>query len=250
MTISVYRSESGTQRAPGHEWVRWLDVRLPVTIEEGQSALDLIATKIAGLESFASDVPERAAGAEYALRKWSERLAEIEWAMERLRAGEPAASLELARERAAHAETMHRLDAMRVEVSALRARAGKAQKEQEGRGVVDGLREQVAVLNTAIKNRDATIERLRAPAGEMPLLGGGPNPRAVGREHELSAQVLDALDDMIAAGATHTKMSRYTAFKLNAQLPRGYRTIWREMHLARVAEAAEAFVDMSAEGGR
>ena len=34
------RTRSGTQRAPGHEWVRWLDVRLPVTIEEGQSALD------------------------------------------------------------------------------------------------------------------------------------------------------------------------------------------------------------------
>lgn len=250
MTVNVYRSDLGTQRTAGYEWVRWLDVRLPVTVEEGQAALDLIATKIAGLESFASDVPERAAGAEYALRKWSERLAEIEWAMERLRAGEPSASLELARERAAHAETALHLDAMRAEVNVLRAKASKAQKDQESRGVVNGLREQVAVLNTAIKNRDATIERLRAPAGEMPLLGGGANPRAIGREHEISAQVLDALDDMIAAGATHTKKSRYAAYKLSAQLPRGYRTIWCEMHLARVIEAADAFVDMSAEGGR
>lgn len=236
--------------------MRWLDVRLPVTIEEGQSALDLIATKIAELESFASDVPERAAGAEYALRKWSERLAEIEWAMERLRAGEPSASLELARERAAHAETMRKLDAMRVQVKALESKATRLERHRSASDadIIQGLQTQNAGLLRAVEERNAAIERLKA-APKQPT-PAAPDAREMKRRliesvHEHCASGLEAFDELRAAGVTLPPISRFIAYKFASALPVGYRAKWKALHLARVEGAAAAFVEPEeGEGGR
>ena len=242
--VSVWRSDEAARREAGHDWVRWLDVRIPVTIAEGEAALDLIATKVAGLEKMIADVPDRAGAAQYALRKWEERLAEVEWTMERLRAGDALPSMDLARERAAHAETVKKLDAARVQVKSLETKVAmlSQQRSKGDEKTIAGLREQVAVLFAGLGKRDAMIAALRTPEGEVPIIARGVDPRGAAKMHETAAAALEAIDDMVAGGAQHTRLSRYTEWKLASILPVGYRVLWRDVHLARSVEAAETFV--------
>jgi hypothetical protein len=237
MTASVYRNDSETQRSVGHDRVRWLDVRLPVTIEEGQSALDLIATKIAGLESQVLSVPGRALAVAYATQKWEERRAEIEWWVVRMRAGESVASMELAKERAAHAETARRLDEARRAPMTDKGRSMTASE----RAIVRGLRESVANLTTAVQQRDAAIERLKADKPAAPVLAADAAAvkRAyVARQHEIAASALECIDEITANGGAHTPVSAMIHTTMVQSLAAGYREKWRIVHRPRIEDAA------------
>lgn len=271
MTTQVWRDMTEVAVRPNQDtrWVRYSDVRMPVTVAEADSALDLISTKIANIEARLADNPGNEPELENALTKWGERLVEVEWTTARLRAGEVAPSMDLARERASHAETIKKLDAARAQVKSLeskvatlaRYRHTEASESKVGglraeldrlRVAIDdrnakiergtaGLREHVASLNVAIAKRDAMIESLRAPSGEVPMRARGEDPRGAARQHEMSASALEAIDDMVAGGAQHTLLSQYMAWKLASVLPIGYRVLWRDVHLARAVEAAHAF---------
>jgi hypothetical protein len=245
MAISVYRDNPETYRSTGHDWVRWLDVRLPMTIEEAALALDLIATKIAGLESQLLSVPARAHAVEYAMQKWGERRAEIEWSMERLRAGEPVASIELAKERAAHAETMRRFDEARTQITAMRrvfmAEKGGSMAAPE-REIVRGLRVALAAMKTAVEKRDVTISLLKSekPAAPVLAVDAAAVKRAyVARQHELAASALECIDDVVANGGAHTLVSAMIHASITDSLAAGYRDKWRIIHRPRIDAAAE-----------
>ena len=252
MTLSVYRdTTTTTQRPAGHDWLRWLDVRLPVTVDEGDAALDLIATKIAGLEVLAREVPDRALSAEYALRKWSERLAEVEWTVERLRAGDAPASMDLARERSAHSDTTKKLAESRASLAAADQKIESMRQESTGlrrkgaRSWVSdaerGLREANAGLLTAVRQRDATIERLRAAAPPAPVFtaDAADVKRAyIARQHENAATALEAIDEIIANGGSHTPVSAMIVTHMADTLAAGYRERWRLLQRPRIEAAA------------
>ena len=232
--------------------MRWLDVRLPVTIEEAALALTLIATKIAVLESQLLSVPGRAHAVGYAVQKWEERRAEIEWSMERMRAGDPVASIELAKERAAHAETMRRFNEARSEVTVTR-RASMAEKggsmTAPEREIVRGLRVALDAMKTAVQKRDVTIALMKADKPAAPVLAADAAAvkRAyVARQHELAASALECIDDVVANGGAHTLVSAMIHTSIADSLAAGYREKWRIIHRPRI-DAAAALTDAEAQ---
>lgn len=248
MAISVYRNEPEPPRITGNDYVRWFDVRLPITIEEGEASLTLIATKISALERELLLVPGRSQVVTYAAQKWKDRHAEIEWMVERMRAGESAPSMDLARERAAHAETAKKLDAARLQAKSLESKVTTLvsyRHTEASESKLGGLRMEIASLRGAIQDRNATIESLRsAPATIAAHTAAAAvkaeHRRDVDRMHEVSSEALEAMDSMTAAGATHTSMSHLVWTKLNSCLPGGFRARWRAVHLPRLADAAAA----------
>ena len=255
MTISVYR-DVAAETNQDHRWLRYSDVRMPVTVAEGEAALDLISTKIASIEARLADNPSNEPELTNALNKWGERLAEVEWTTERLRAGEAVPSMDLAKERAAHAETMRKLDAMRVQVKALESKATRLERHRSASDadIIQGLQTQNAGLLRAVEERNATIERLKA-APKQPT-PAAPDAREMKRRliesvHEHCASGLEAFDELRAAGVTLPPISRFIAYKFASALPVGYRAKWKALHLARVEGAAAAFVEPEdGEGGR
>lgn len=254
MTISVYRDMTA-ETNQDHRWVRYSDVRMPVTVAEGEAALDLISTKIANIEARLADNPNNEPELVNALTKWGERLAEVEWTTARLRAGEAAPSMDLARERAAHAEATRKLDAMRVQLKALESKAARLSRHrgQTDEEIIEGLRTHNASLLRAIEDRNATIERLKAaplqPAPAAPD-AAEQKRRLIDRAHEHCAAGLEAFDELHSAGVSLPPLSRFIVYKFANALPAGYRSKWRAIHLARIEEAAAAFIAPEAEGDR
>lgn len=247
MTISVYRDMTA-ETNQDHRWVRYSDVRMPVTVAEGEAALDLISTKIANIEARLADNPNNEPELVNALTKWGERLAEVEWTMERLRAGEAVPSMDLAKERAAHAETTRKLDAMRVQLKALESKAARLSRHrgQSDEEIIDGLRTQNAALLRAVEDRNATIERLKeAPRQAAPAAPDAADQkrRLIESLHEHCASGLAAFDELRAAGVALPPISRLIAYKFESRLPAGYRAKWRVLHLAHVEDAAASFVE-------
>jgi DNA repair exonuclease SbcCD ATPase subunit len=203
------------------------DVPWPLSVAEADAACDMAAVKIDALESAkAASTPERLASIDHALAKWRERLAELEWAGERLRAGESAPSLELARAKS-------EIEALQKKVRALELRPMLAMAPADTPATKNALREAL----DAVRKRDATIANLRAQMAQIPL-PRVPGPSAtpisaetrrmyIERQHESAAEALEVIDEMAGAGGTLTPFCAIVGHKLTASLPRGYRDVWR-----------------------
>lgn len=228
---SVYRNPEAERDEQA--WLRWGDVRMPRTESEAHAAIDLVGTKITNLEAYVTERPEQAEGLAYALRKWREKLAELEWALERLRAGDTAPSLDLARERAKFSETEAKLRAqvetLESERKVLEQRCRQAEHTPRppSETSVAGYQVQIRQLTGAIRDRDATIERLRNAAPKPASDPTETRRKYIERQHELGAMALEAMDDMLAAGASHTPISRFLAESFVSSLPAGYRERWQ-----------------------
>lgn len=226
-TDRVFRRDPGDDEAGRR--LRPEDVPTPTTLAVADAACDLASAKIEALEQRQAENPHRASDFDHGLAIWTERLAELEYARERLRAGEAPPSLELAKARA-------RIEVLERTVDQLQRRPASppAQGTPFDR---NALRE----AQDALRKRDATIDRLTREMNEgfarrnealARLRAEVARPEAPRRKHaqavhDVSAMALDALDDLLTSGAPPTRLSRLVARRLEALLPHGYRATWQ-----------------------
>lgn len=242
----VYRSVA-PDADDGAQALRAKDVPWPISVAEADSACDMAASKIEALESArAESPPERLAAIDRRLSQWREKLAELEWAGERLRAGESSPSIELARAKV-------EIETLQKKVRALELRPMLAMAPAETPAMKNALRE----AQDAVRKRDVTITNLRtqleqatrprAPAPPVVPISAETRRMYVERQHEAAAETLEVIDEMVAHGATVTPLCGVVGHKLTAGLPQGYRALWRVSKLPLLVAAA-AELAMCAEG--
>jgi hypothetical protein len=249
MNPSSIRTDRVFRREPESDEVgkrlRPEDVATPTTLALADAACDLASTKIEALEHQRARNPHRADDFDHALIIWGERLAELEYARERLRAGEAPPSMELAQARA--------------QVEALERTVAKLQR-RPAPDPVQGTpfdRNALREAQDAVRKRDATIERLtrerdegfaRRDAKLARVRAETPRPveeraRRTQEVQDVSAMALEALDSFVNGGAAWTPLGRLVARRLEARLPEGYRASWQRTvrpHLDLTLSLAEA----------
>jgi hypothetical protein len=225
MTIHGESTQS-TAPAPRTRWVRPEEVRTPVTVKEGEAALDLIDHAMDRLEETIGRRAQRgedSTGLKVLLASWGSRRAEVVYAVERLEAGEPPVSVDLARLRAQvedltrqNTDQLKRLKEQRAMIVSLTEKsAGKPAH-------VASLELQVAALTQRNAGLADALRTMKPPVQPDEA------KRALKKSvHDAFAFGAEALDDLVQAGVTLTPLAALFLEHCNSSVPRGYRAEWR-----------------------
>lgn len=217
------------------------DVRLPLTAGESDAALDMIDRIIERLETTISRT-EYTQGVEWPsmrrlLANWEKKRAEVAYAAERLDAGEPPLSIELAVLRA-------KVDALTAENIELKSRTGSAQAFVSS--IKGSRRERLAENESLKKQNEDLVEKNRRLSEAMKALESKPkSPQDEERKdlrrslHETMAFTAEVLDDASANGGSLTPIARLLLQKCIDSLPRGYRIKWRALNMEALRTAAD-----------
>lgn len=223
-------------------WMHPEDVRTPVTVAEGEAALDMIDTSADRLEAVIAR-KEQSDGAQPGLRallsSWQAKRAEVAYALERLDAGELPLSIEVAALRA-------RIDKLVAENQELKSAAGSARAYVDS--VKSSRRERLGE-NAELKRQHADLiaknARLTAALREAHEARERVAPDEVKRalkksHHDALAFTAEVLDEMVANGVVLSSLARLCLDECNDSLPRGYRITWRAKDYLRKRDAADA----------
>lgn len=226
MSTSTYFNAEAARET---HWMKPHEVRTPVTAKEAEAALDMIDTALGHLESIVTRKEAESStewtGMRRLIEAWETKRAEVAYAAERLEAGEPALSIELAKLRA-------QVAALTAENELLKARAGSAKAQAED--VKNSRRERLGE-NAHLKRQNADLieknARLAAALQEQ-RVATAPPPDEVKRTlkrslHTAFAFGAEAMDELVAAGVTLTPLAAMFARDCNNGLPGGYRAEWR-----------------------
>jgi hypothetical protein len=209
-------------------WMRPEEVRTPVTVKEGDAALDVIDHAMGRLEETIARRNQRgedSTGLKTLLASWESRRTEVAYTIERLEAGDSPASVEAEQLRAQihdlarqNSDLLKHTREQRAQLSA-QAIARPPRQSQ-----IADLERQIADL-TAKNARLTEALRVAAPPVQAP-----PDEvkRALKRSaHDAFAFGAEALDELVAAGVDLTPMAALFLDHCNNSVPRGYRVEWR-----------------------
>lgn len=214
-----------------NKWIKPEDVRTPVTVKEGEAALDLIDAAMDSLESTIThrEQTEPQPGLRKLLRVWENKRAEVAYAIERIEAGETPASIEIAKLRAQVADLERQNADVRRERDSARALLRNA--ETSGPSAAGLVRQNADLMsqNAALVKKNAGLaEALRTVRPVPPLPPPDDVKRALKKSvHDAFAFGAEALDDLVAAGVTLTPLADLFLDHCNNSVPAGYRIEWR-----------------------
>lgn len=193
--------------APRTRWMRPEEVRTPVTVKEGEAALDLIDHHADHLEATIARRTQRGedcTGLKTLLASWESRRAEVAYVVERLDAGEPAPSIELATARAKIAVLEEHIEKLRAKVHmdvhspSTRTAELAAQVEDLKKQNAD-IAKKNAGLAEAITNLQAALAKAKSDSRYL---------SAVRAYHKHCASVLEAFDDIERRGVALPPIAR------------------------------------------
>lgn len=219
------------------KWMRPEDVRTPVTVTEGEAALDMIDTTTDRLEAVVAR-KELDEGPQPGLRgllaSWATKRAEVAYVLERIEAGEMPLSIEIAKLRAQVDELSSKNSDLQRQLRE-RATVGAGARGRASAGHVATLEKQIADL--IVKNR-GLAEALRTvnPPAQPDEIKQALKKSA----HDSLAFGAEALDELVAQGVRLTPLAALFLDTCNSSVPRGYRLEWRAKDLAFKRAAAEA----------
>lgn len=222
-----------------NHWKLPEDVRSPVTAEEAQAALDMIDAQMDRIESVIAS-RGGSAGLKSLLMSWTVKRAEVAYAMERLDAGDPPPSIELATARAKIAVLEGHIEKLRekvhMDVHAPSTRAAELAAEAEA------LKKKNADLSKKNAGLAQAIEGLHA--GIAKAKGDTRYLAAVRGYHKQCASILEVFDDLEGRGVVLPPMARLVRNSARTGLPAGYlATTWAidgRPHLINAAREIEA----------
>lgn len=245
MTLNGETMHTGNGAAPHRtRWLRPEEVRTPVTVQEGEAALDVIDHHADHLEA---TITRRAArgedcsGLTSLLKSWESRRAEVTYAIERLEAGEPAPSVELATARAKITVLEGHIERLRAQITVLEGHspstrvAELAQQVEALKKQNADLAKKNAGLAEAITNLQAALAKAKSDSRHLAVVRG---------HHKHCASVLEAFDDLEGRGVVLPPMARLVRSSAQTALPVGYlATTWAtdgRPHLLNAAREIEA----------
>lgn len=244
MTLNGETMHTGNGAAPHRtRWLRPEEVRTPVTVQEGEAALDVIDHHADHLEATIARRTakgEECTGLTSLLKSWESRRAEVTYAIERLEAGEPAPSVELATARAKIAVLEGHVERLRAQIhvdvhSPSTRVADLAQQVEALKKQNADIIKKNAGLAEAITNLQAALAKAKSDSRYAAAVRG---------QHKQCAAVLEALDDLEGRGVVLPPMARLVRNTARTALPADYlATTWAidgRPHLLNAAREIEA----------
>lgn len=244
MSTSTYFNAEAARET---HWMKPHEVRTPVTAKEAEAALDMIDTALGHLESIVTRKEAESStewtGMRRLIEAWETKRAEVAYAAERLEAGEPALSIDLAKLRA-------QVAALTAENELLKARAGSAKAQAED--VKNSRRERLGE-NAHLTRQNADLLKKNAGLAEIvtnlqtsisKTKGDQRHISALRGYHKQCAAILECAADLQSRGVVPPAMFRLVCNGARAALPAGYlETTWAvdgRQHLLAAAREAEA----------
>jgi len=200
-----------------NKWIKPEDVRTPVTVKEGEAALDLIDAAMDSLEATITrrEQTDPQPGLRYLLRIWETKRAEVAYAIERIEAGETPASIEIAKLRAQVADLERQNADVRRERDSARALLRNAEMVERPPPTANMVKQNADLLR---QNADLVAKNAR-------LTESNRAPKRLA--HEALAFGAEAMDELVAAGVTLTPLAGLFLSHCNNAVPAGYRVEWR-----------------------
>ena len=223
----VHRAEPFDTAKP-HRWYP-ADVRLPKTEDEATAALALIDARVKGASGAREDLAAK--GADVArldalLAKWAIKRGEVAYVAERLRAGDDSEAAELACLRR-RVEELEHIIAQPVTPDGCVSIAHATSLNRQ----IVAVSEKNARLKEALRQLN---EGAAAPATK------DDSKAAIKRQaHDACAFSIEAIEEMVAAGAVLTPLARVCVDEHLSALPQGYRVTWRSRVLPFKRAAAD-----------
>lgn len=221
---------------------------MPVTLDETLAAIELAEHHLEEIDASENGTtdPERLRGIAGARSAWSQKLDELLYWEERLRAGELPSTLELERAN----ETIAARNATIVQLeSCVRAADDRAREADEAFFNVKAIEDLQAAVEArdkkiqslhdtiAVRVRDGVSWRLRQEAASAVEAGPDTKAKMKRGQHEITAIAIVALREVAESHGSLPSLAEWALRHCEEKLPVGFLDAWRAEQLPRILAA-------------